>query len=75
MFSERNLDSNLEIGFKGNPNIGSIVLNQFTKSEAFHDFESVEKYMEAWLPNMNDKDIVVTMGAGEAFKIGDNLLK
>ncbi len=38
LFSERNLDSNLEIGFKGNPNIGSVVLNQFTKSEAFQAF-------------------------------------
>jgi hypothetical protein len=44
LFSERNLDSNLEIGFKGNPNIGSIVLNQFTKSEAFQAFaDSFEK--------------------------------
>lgn len=38
LFSEQNLDSNLEIGFKGNPNIGSVVLNQFTKSEAFQAF-------------------------------------
>lgn len=44
LFSERNLDSNLEIGFKGNPNIGSVVLNQFTKSEAFQAFaDSFEK--------------------------------
>lgn len=36
--------SNLEIGFKGNPNIGSVVLNQFTKSEAFQAFaDSFEK--------------------------------
>jgi hypothetical protein len=44
LFSERNLDSNLEVGFKGNPNIGSIVLNQFTRSEAFQAFaDSFEK--------------------------------
>jgi hypothetical protein len=44
LFSERNLDSDLEIGFKGNPNIGSVVLNQFTKSEAFQAFaDSFEK--------------------------------
>ena len=44
LFSERNLDSNLEVGFKGNPNIGSVVLNQFTKSEAFQVFaDSFEK--------------------------------
>jgi len=38
LFSEENLDSNLEVGFKGNPNIGSVVLNQFTRSEAFQAF-------------------------------------
>lgn len=38
LFSDRNLNSDLEVGFKGNPNIGSIVLNQFTKSEAFQSF-------------------------------------
>jgi hypothetical protein len=44
LFSEKNMDSNLEIGFKGNPNIGSVVLNQFTKSEAFQSFaDSFEK--------------------------------
>ncbi len=38
LFSEQNLDSSLEVGFKGNPNIGSVVLNKFTKSEAFEAF-------------------------------------
>lgn len=38
LFSEKNLDSDMEIGFKGNPNIGSVVLNQFTDSEDFIDF-------------------------------------
>ncbi|MEK7585854.1 MAG: Mur ligase family protein [Patescibacteria group bacterium] len=46
-----------------------------TKAEAFHDFESVEKYIEVWLPTMNEKDIIVTMGAGEAFKVADYILK
>lgn len=40
LFSDRNLESNLEVGFKGNPNIGSVVLNQFTKSKAFEAFAS-----------------------------------
>jgi UDP-N-acetylmuramate--alanine ligase len=44
-------------------------------AQAFVDFESAEKYLDVFLPNMNDRDIIVTMGAGEAFKIGDNLLK
>ncbi|MEB2787324.1 hypothetical protein [Algoriphagus persicinus] len=38
LFSRENLDANLNIGFKGNPNMGSIVLNQFTDSEAFQRF-------------------------------------
>ena len=38
LFSEKNLESNMEVGFKGNPNIGSVVLNQFTNSEDFVNF-------------------------------------
>ncbi len=38
LFSEHNLNASLEVGFKGNPNIGSVVLNQFTKSQAYKDF-------------------------------------
>lgn len=38
LFSEKNLDAELEVGFKGHPNIGSVVLNQFTKSEVFQSF-------------------------------------
>jgi UDP-N-acetylmuramate--alanine ligase len=51
------------------------VMNTGVHAEAFTDFETAEKYIESWLPNMNDKDIVVTMGAGEAFRVGDNMLK
>lgn len=38
LFSNSNLNSDLSIGFKGNPNMGSIVLNQFTNSEDFKRF-------------------------------------
>lgn len=38
LFSEKNLNADLDVGFKGNPNIGSVVLNQFTKSEVFQSF-------------------------------------
>jgi hypothetical protein len=38
LFSKENLEANLNVGFKGNPNMGSIVLNQFTDSEAFKIF-------------------------------------
>lgn len=30
----------MDVGFKGNPNIGSIVLNQFTQSKDFKNFEA-----------------------------------
>lgn len=51
-------------------------INQNThNAKSFSDFESVEKYLENRISKMGEKDIIVTMGAGEAFKIGDYLLK
>lgn len=38
LYSDHNLDANLNVGFKGNPNMGSIVLNQFTSSKDFEKF-------------------------------------
>jgi len=38
LYSDSNLKSDLNVGFKGNPNMGSIVLNQFTDSENFKKF-------------------------------------
>jgi hypothetical protein len=38
LYSAQNLKSNLDVGFKGNPNMGSIILNQFTNSEDFKRF-------------------------------------
>ena len=46
-----------------------------TKAEDFHDFESAEKYIEIWIPSMNNKDIIITMGAGEAYRVGDKILR
>lgn len=40
LFSEENLNSGMEVGFKGNPNIGSVVLNQFNQSADFKAFAS-----------------------------------
>lgn len=40
LFSEDNLNADMEVGFKGNPNIGSIVLNQFKQSDDFKNFAS-----------------------------------
>lgn len=38
LFSDKNLDSSMDVGFKGNPNIGSVVLNQISSSVDFYDF-------------------------------------
>lgn len=38
LFSEKNLTSSMEVGFKGNPNIGSVVLNQIAHSDDFQSF-------------------------------------
>ena len=35
LYSTKNLASDMVVGFKGNPNIGSIVLNQFTDTDEF----------------------------------------
>lgn len=40
LFSEKNLDSTMDVGFKGNPNMGSVVLNQFQESDDFKAFAS-----------------------------------
>jgi hypothetical protein len=37
-YSEANLNADISVGFKGNPNMGSIVLNQFTASDDFRNF-------------------------------------
>lgn len=38
LFSEKNLQSEMSVGFKGNPNIGSVVLNKFDNSPEFKEF-------------------------------------
>lgn len=38
LFSKSNLDADMDVGFKGNPNIGSVVLNKFKDSEFFRRF-------------------------------------
>ncbi|MBQ6083840.1 MAG: hypothetical protein IJK92_05760 [Bacteroidales bacterium] len=37
LFSQKNLDAKMEVGFKGNPNIGSVVLNQFALTKQWTD--------------------------------------
>lgn len=36
LFSQKNLESQMDVGFKGNPNIGSVVLNQIFDSDEFN---------------------------------------
>jgi UDP-N-acetylmuramate--alanine ligase len=51
-------------------------INKITdNSKAFDSFEDLDKYLETKLPYMNEKNIIITMGAGEAVKVGDFLLK
>lgn len=38
LFSEKNLNAQMQVGFKGNPNIGSVVLNQVVSSPQFDEF-------------------------------------
>lgn len=37
LFSQHNLNANMNVGFKGNPNIGSVVLNQYQHSKIFQN--------------------------------------
>ncbi|MBK5215205.1 MAG: UDP-N-acetylmuramate--L-alanine ligase [Candidatus Pacebacteria bacterium] len=56
-----------------------ILKNEINKntnnSKSFKDFESAEQYLKESLSSMNEKNIIITMGAGEASKVGDFLLK
>ena len=38
LFSKENLDADMTVGFKGNPNIGSIVLNKIVDSTEYKEF-------------------------------------
>ncbi len=38
LFSKKNLDADMDLGFKGNPNIGSVVLNKIKDSDSFVRF-------------------------------------
>jgi len=49
--------------------------NNSDNAEAFASFDNLKKNMSVRMINMKDKDVVVTMGAGEAVKIGDFLLQ
>lgn len=51
-------------------------INKYTNnSKSFSSFDLLQEYIEIELVNMGPKNIIITMGAGEASKIGDFLLK
>jgi UDP-N-acetylmuramate--alanine ligase len=51
-------------------------INKITNNAlTFKSFELLENNLKIKLEKMNTKDIIVTMGAGEAFKVGDFILK
>ncbi len=41
LFSERNMQADMSVGFKGNPNMGIIVLNQFATTPEFIDLANI----------------------------------
>lgn len=43
LFSDKNLSSSMDVGFKGDPNIGSVVLNEVLESPVFEQFDSTYK--------------------------------
>lgn len=53
LFSEPNLAADMEVGFKGNPNIGSVALNRFKDSETFRSFAT----------SFNQDDRIVIIGS------------
>jgi UDP-N-acetylmuramate--alanine ligase len=57
---------------------GDILAQEISKishnAKSFSDFESAERYLKDKAKNMNNKDIIITMGAGDAFKVGDTLI-
>ncbi|MDR2579540.1 MAG: hypothetical protein LBC85_00920 [Fibromonadaceae bacterium] len=67
LFSQANLDLQLEFGFKGNPNIGSIVLNQFESKDSV-----LKKIFTSFQPN--DRIFIVSSIFGGTGSSGFPLL-
>jgi len=50
-------------------------INKITNNaKSFTGFKEVEEYLKTRISNMGENNIIVTMGAGEASKVGDSLL-
>lgn len=46
LFSKKNLEARMDVGFKGNPNMGSVVLNNFS-TEADNDLGSILEFFQS----------------------------
>jgi len=66
LFTQDNLESSLNIGFRGSPNVGSVVLNQLINSTAFKEFAANF--------NTNDKIFVISSIFGGTGAAGFPLL-
>ncbi len=53
------------------PSITSEILAEKIGARALADFESVEKHLR---DNLREGDIIITMGAGDIYKVGENLV-
>lgn len=66
LYSEGNLNTDMEVGFKGNPHIGSVVLNKMRESELFRKFAAAV--------NENDRVFVISSIFGGTGAAGFPLL-
>lgn len=53
--------------------LAEVICQNGEKAIAFTDFELAEEFLKG--KTFGDKDVFVTMGAGEAYKVADNLFK
>lgn len=58
-YSEKNLEADLEVGFKGNPNMGAVVLNQFNQKNA-----SFKSFYEKFNPDTDAIFIINSIFGG-----------
>lgn len=56
LFSQKNLNAQMSVGFKGNPNIGSVVLNQIVTPEDATQRRAVSLEFEAFANSFQDGD-------------------
>lgn len=68
LFSKKNLEARMDVGFKGNPNMGSVVLNNFS-TEADNDLGSILESFQS-----GDKIIIISSIFGGTGAAGFPLL-